>query len=270
MCCASAFYCVAFLFCELMVPSYPHRQENASGSVPASARHGAVLRRAVRRPAPALAVRDPDPDAPRRPRRRCGDACPAGATSRSPRRHGLCSGEGHRVDQGELNLLTHLLTFDWAYTHYYLGYHGYTHRRSPGKRRRSRLQCAPPRRAGGSLPWTRRPASTTTRPPPKRCGARTLATPAAPACRAPRTVTRPTLRTARLDRSPRRSCLPVVRRGTYVTQLPPVQVQRAKVQTLLPLQAAMKAAAAAAVSIVVHGIVHGIERRRVGTHPSPK
>ena len=79
-------------------------------------------------------------------------------------------------------------------THYYLGYHGYTHRRSPGKRRRSRLRCAPPRRAGGSLPWTRRPASTTTRPPPKRCGARTLATPAAPACRAPRTVTRPTLR----------------------------------------------------------------------------
>jgi len=49
-----------------------------------------------------------------------------------------------------------------------------------------------------------------------------------------------------------------------------VQVQRAKVQTLLPLQAAMKAAAAASVSIVVHGIVHGIERRRVGTHPSPK
>ena len=66
------------------------------------------------------------------------------------------------------------------------------------------------------------------------------------------------------------SCLSVVRRGTYVTQLPPVQVQRAKVQTLLPLQAAMKAAAAASVSIVVHGIVHGIERRRVGTHPSPK
>ena len=159
------------------------------------ARHGgSVLRRAVRRPAPALAVRDPDPDAPRRPRRRCGDTCPAGATSRSPRCHGLCSGEGHRVDQGELNLLTYLLTFDWAYTHYYLGYHGYTHRRSPGKRRRSGQRCAPPRRAGGSLPWTRRPASTTTRPPPKRCGARTLATPAAPACRAPRTVTRPTLR----------------------------------------------------------------------------
>ena len=103
----------------MLFPSYPIAKRTLP-KVSCIRGHGAsILRRAVRRPAPALAVRDPDPDAPRRPRRRCGDACPAGATSRSPRRHGLCSGEGHRVDQGELNLLTRLLTFDWAYTHYY-------------------------------------------------------------------------------------------------------------------------------------------------------
>ena len=100
------------------------------------------------------------------------------------------------------------------------------------------------------------------------CHARRACLPRAPNRHTSHATTLP-----RLNRSPRRrSCLPVVRRGTYVTQLPPVQVQRAKVQTLLPLQAAMKAAAASAVSIVVQGIVHGIEHGGgwVGTRPSPK
>ena len=81
------------------------------------------------------------------------------------------------------------------------------------------------------------------------CHARRACLPRAPNRHTSHATTLP-----RLNRSPRRrSCLPVVRRGTYVTQLPPVQVQRAKVQTLLPLQAAMKAAAAASVSIVSAG-----------------
>ena len=94
-----------------------------------------------------------------------------------------------------------------------------------------------------------------------RSGARAHACHARRAClpRAPNRHTSHATTLPRLNRSPRRGCLPVVRRGTYVTQLPPVQVQRAKVQTLVPLQAAMKAAAAASVSIVVHGIVYGRE-----------